>query len=235
MSSPYLELSNVQKHFDLRPVLRGVDLTLNAGERLALLGANGAGKTTLLRLLAGLTRPGGGRITIGGLDLYERTREAQRLVGFVAHQPYLYDELSARENLLFFARMYRLERPAERAETLLLRVGLARRGRERAGSFSRGQLQRLALARALLHAPALLLLDEPETGLDQEGLALLADLLHEHRARGGTLLFTTHDLESAPERSDRVALLSRGRIVYQRESSGLSQGGIGQVYREVVR
>lgn len=235
MSSPYLELSNVQKQFGLRPVLRGVNLTLEAGERLALLGANGAGKTTLLRLLAGLTRPGSGRITIGGLDLCEQTREAQRLVGFVAHQPYLYDELSALENLLFFARMYRLERPAERAEMLLQRVGLARRSRERAGAFSRGQSQRLALARALLHTPALLLLDEPETGLDQEGLALLADLLHEHRTRGGTLLFTTHDLERAPERSDRVAMLSRGRIVYQRESSGLEQGGMGQVYREVVR
>jgi len=213
MSTPYLELHNVQKSFALRPVLRGVSFTLQAGERLALLGANGAGKTTLLRLLAGLTRPGGGRILIDGLDLCRQTREVQRRVGFVAHQSYLYDELSALENLQFFARMYGLRQSAERAALLLRRVGLERRARERVGTFSRGLLQRLALARALLHAPTLLLLDEPETGLDQAGQVLLAELLHEHRAGGGTLIFTTHDLESVPGRSERVVWLHRGRVV----------------------
>ncbi len=235
MSSPYLELNNVQKSFGLKPILRGVDLTLNAGERMALLGANGAGKTTLLRILAGLTRPSGGRVTIAGLDPCEQTREVQRMVGFVAHQPYLYDDLTTLENLLFFARMYALEQPRQRAETLLQRVGLGKKARERAGSLSRGQLQRLALARALLHAPDLLLLDEPETGLDQEGLALLAELLHEHHARRGTLLFTTHDLEAAPGRSDRVALLSKGRVAYQRETASLEQEDMRRVYQEVTR
>lgn len=235
MSTPYLELYNVQKSFGLKPVLRGVDLTLDTGERVALLGANGAGKTTLLRILAGLTRPGGGRVTLDGLDLREQTREVQRRVGFVAHQPYLYDDLTALENLLFFARMYALERPGPRAQTLLQRVGLGRKARERAGSLSRGQLQRLALARALLHAPDLLLLDEPETGLDQEGLALLAELLREHHERGGTLLFTTHDLENARGRSDRVALLSRGRVAYQQETASLEREDIRRVYQEVAR
>jgi heme ABC exporter ATP-binding subunit CcmA len=235
VSNPYLELNNVQKSFGLKPVLRGVDLTLNAGERMALLGANGAGKTTLLRILAGLIRPGGGRVTIGGLDLREQAREVQRRVGFVAHQPYLYDDLTALENLLFFARMYALEQPRQRAEALLQRVGLGKRSRERAGSLSRGQLQRLALARALLHTPDLLLLDEPETGLDQEGLALLAELLHEHQARGGTLLFTTHDLESAPGRCDHVALLSRGRVAYQQEATSLEREDMLRVYQEVAR
>lgn len=235
MSIPYLELNNVQKSFGLKPILRGVDLTLSAGERLALLGANGAGKTTLLRILAGLTRPGGGRVLIGGLDLREQTRDVQRKVGFVAHQPYLYDDLTTLENLLFFARMYALAQPRQRAETLLQRVGLGKRARDRAGSLSRGQLQRLALARALLHAPDLLLLDEPETGLDQEGLVLLAELLHEHHSRGGTLLFTTHNLESAPGRSDHVALLSKGRVAYQRETASLEQEDIRRVYQEVAR
>ena len=235
MSNPYLELNNVQKSFGLKPVLRGVHLTLNAGERMALLGANGAGKTTLLRILAGLIRPGGGRVTIGGLDLREQTREVQRKVGFVAHQPYLYDDLTAQENLLFFARMYALEQPRQRAEALLRRVGLSKRSRERAGSLSRRQLQRLALARALLHTPDLLLLDEPETGLDQEGLALLAELLQEHQARGGTLLFTTHDLESAPGRCDHVALLSRGRVAYQGKATSLECEDMLRVYQEVAR
>ena len=235
MSIPYLELNNVQKSFGLRPVLRDINLALNAGERVALLGANGAGKTTLLRILAGLTRPGGGRIIIDGLDLREQTREVQRKIGFVAHQPYLYDDLTALENLLFFARMYALEQPRQRAETLLRRVGLSKKARERAGSLSRGQVQRLALARALLHTPDLLLLDEPETGLDQEGLALLAELLREHHDRGGTLLFTTHDLEAARDRSDRVALLSKGRVAHQQETASLGREEMRRVYQEVTR
>lgn len=213
MSTPYLELHNVQKSFALKPVLRGVSFTLQAGERLALLGANGTGKTTLLRILAGLIRPGGGRILIGGLDLCQQTREVQHHIGLVAHHSYLYDELSALENLQFFARMYGLRQPAERAALLLRRVGLDTRARERVGTFSRGQVQRLALARALLHAPTLLLLDEPETGLDQAGQTLLAELLHEHQAHGGALIFTTHDLESVSARSEQVLWLQRGRVV----------------------
>lgn len=235
MSAPYLEIKGVKKSFGLKPVLRGIDLTMNAGERVALLGANGAGKTTLLRILAGLTRPGAGRIAIDGLDLIQQTRAIRRKVGFVAHQPYLYDDLTALENLLFFARMYAVEHPQTRATSLLQRVGLGKKARERASSLSRGQLQRLALARALLHSPQLLLLDEPDTGLDQEGLELLAELLQEHHAQGGTILFTTHDLEAAIARSDRVVMLSNGRVAYQRETASLEGESIRQVYQEVTR
>jgi heme ABC exporter ATP-binding subunit CcmA len=235
MSAPYLEIRNVHKSFGLKPVLRGVDLSINAGGRMALLGANGAGKTTLLRILAGLSRPGNGQIRIDGLDLMQQTREIRRKVGFVAHQPYLYDDLTALENLLFFARMYAIDQPQARATSLLQRVGLPKKARERASSLSRGQLQRLALARALLHAPQLLLLDEPDTGLDQEGVALLNELLHEHREQGGTILFTTHDLEAAMQRSDQVVMLHRGRVAYQRATAELEQENIRQVYQEVVQ
>lgn len=235
MSVPYLEIHGLKKSFGLRPILRNIDLCINAGESMALLGANGAGKTTLLRILAGLTRPGAGQITIGGLDLIQQTREIQRKVGFVAHQPYLYDDLTALENLLFFARMYAVEHPQTRANGLLQRVGLGKKTRERAGSLSRGQLQRLALARALLHAPRLLLLDEPDTGLDQEGLELLNELLGEHREQGGTLLFTTHNLESAIQRGEQIVMLSNGRVVYQRETGSLEQESVRRAYQEVVR
>jgi len=234
-ASPYLAILGVKKSFGLKPILRGIDLSIQAGERVALLGANGAGKTTLLRILAGLSRPGEGRVTIDGLDLSQQAREIQRKVGFVAHQPYLYDELTALENLLFFARMYAIEQPQTRVIHLLQRVGLHKKTRERASSLSRGQLQRLALARALLHSPRLLLLDEPETGLDQEGLELLDELLREHHAQGGTMLFTTHDLEAAIQRSDQVAMLRNGRVAYQQAMSGLEQESIRQAYQEVVR
>jgi heme ABC exporter ATP-binding subunit CcmA len=235
VSASYLEIHGVKKSFGLKPILRGIDLSLHAGERMALLGANGAGKTTLLRILAGLTRSSAGRITIDGLDLMQQTREIRRKVGFVAHQPYLYDDLSALENLLFFARMYAVEQPQVRSTLLLQRVGMGKKARERVGSLSRGQLQRLALARALLHDPQLLLLDEPDTGLDQDGLALLTELLAEHHAQGGTQLFTTHDLGAAMGRSDQVVMLSNGRVAYQRETASLEDASIRQIYQEVVR
>jgi heme ABC exporter ATP-binding subunit CcmA len=235
VSSPYLEIHGLKKSFGLKPILRGIDLSLHAGERMALLGANGAGKTTLLRILAGLTRPTDGRILIDNLDLVQQTREIRRKIGFVAHQPYLYDELSALENLIFFARMYALAQPQARAIELLQRVGLSKKVRERAGALSRGQAQRLALARALLHEPQLLLLDEPDTGLDQDGLALLAELLAEHHARGGTILFTTHDLEAALGRSDQIVMLNNGRVAYQQATASLEQERIHEVYQEVVR
>lgn len=235
MSTPYLEIKGLKKSFGLKPVLRGIDLAMNEGERVALLGANGAGKTTLLRILAGLTRPGSGQITIDGLDLIQQTREIRCKVGFVAHQPYIYDDLTALENLLFFARMYAVASPQTRAASVLERVGLGKKARERASALSRGQLQRLALARALLHEPHLLLFDEPDTGLDQDGRELLSELLREHHARGGTILFTTHDLEAAIAHSDRVVMLGNGRVAYQQETASLEGESIRQVYQEVAR
>jgi heme ABC exporter ATP-binding subunit CcmA len=235
VSAAYLEIKGLKKSFSLKPVLRGISLTLGAGERLALLGANGAGKTTLLRILAGLTKPGAGQILLAGLDLNQQTQEIRHKVGFVAHQPYLYEELTALENLLFFARMYGVTHPQERSNLLLQRVELEKKARERVGSLSRGQLQRLALARALLHSPELLLLDEPDTGLDQKGVQMLMSLLQEHHERGGATLFTTHDLQVAAQRSDQVVMLHNGRIAYQRETLSLEADSIIQAYQEVAR
>lgn len=235
MNTPYLEIHDVTKNFGLKPVLRGITLSILAGERVALLGANGAGKTTLLRILAGLTRPAGGRIILDGLDMLQQTSEVRRKVGFVAHTPYLYDDLSAVENLLFFARMYAVEKPQARAVTLLQRVGLAKKAHERTRALSRGQLQRLAIARAFLHAPELLLLDEPDTGLDQKGLDLLAELLQEHHEQNGTILFTTHDLQAALQQGDRIIILGNGRVACQKETATLEYESIRQIYEEAVR
>jgi heme exporter protein A len=234
VNAPYVEIKGLKKSFSLKPVLRGVDLFLDQGERMALLGANGAGKTTLLCTLAGLTRPDAGTVCIAGLDIEREAQQVRHLVGFVAHQPYLYDELTALENLLFFGRMYGVKKTHERATELLERVGLARRAGERAGTLSRGQLQRLALARALLHSPRLLLLDEPDAGLDEEGNELLEALLREHTERGGTMLFTTHNLERALKFSDRVAMLGGGRVAYQQETRELELGGVRQAFQEVM-
>ena len=218
MKRPYLEIIGLKKSYGMKPVLRDVHLVVQCGERMALLGANGAGKTTLLRVLAGLIRPGAGTARIDGLDCVQEAQKVRSLVGFVAHQPYLYEELTTWENLLFFGRMYSVTHAGERARRLLRQVGLEKRMHERVATLSRGQLQRLSWARALLHVPPLLLLDEPETGLDAEGNELIQTLSAEHTERGGTTLFTTHQLERALALSDSVAMLNGGKIVYQQQT-----------------
>lgn len=233
-TAPLLEVRALKKSFALKPILRGIDLVLCPGQSMALLGANGVGKTTLMRILAGLAHPSSGSVTIAGLDSVYDALLVSRLVGFVAHQPYLYEELTAQENLLFFARMYTVEQPQERIQMLLVRVGLERRSAERVGTFSRGQLQRLAWARALLHSPRLLLLDEPDTGLDQEGQALVDELLGEHIARGGSALFTTHQHERTLALSDCLVILSGGRVAYQGVTSALDLSSLRHLYREVT-
>ena len=229
-----MKVSSLKKSYGLKPALRGIDLAVERGQRVALLGANGAGKTTLLRVLACLVKPDAGTAYIDGLDIRRDALETRALVGFVAHQPYLYEELTALENLLFFGRMYAVRHSKTRALALLERVGLAKRANERAGALSRGQMQRLALARALLQEPRLLLLDEPDTGLDEDGIALLESLLSEHSEEGGTLLFTTHTLERALRWSDRIGLLSNGRMVSTHETSGLAASNMHEIYAETL-
>ncbi len=235
MSTTLLEIAGLKKSFAFKTVLRGIDLALGSGERMALMGANGVGKTTLLRILACLTSPSSGSARIGGWDIERDAQRVRRLVGFVAHQPYLYDELTAEENLLFFGKMYAVKDARERTGQLLLRVGLEKRAGERVSVLSRGQVQRLSLARALLHAPRLLLLDEPDTGLDEEGHELVEQVLAEHSVGGGAVLFTTHQLERALQLADHLVMLSKGRIVVQEKTAGLELEKMRQEYQEVLR
>ncbi|GAC1401230.1 MAG: ABC transporter ATP-binding protein [Ktedonobacteraceae bacterium] len=229
-----MSISGLKKAYALKPILRGIDLTVQRGECVAILGANGTGKTTVLRILAGLTKPSAGIILVEGFDMLKDAQAIRQRVGFVAHQPYLYEELTALENLLFFGRMYTVEHTKERALQLMQRVGLEKRIHERVNTFSRGQVQRLAWARALLHTPHLLLLDEPDTGLDQEGYALIDTLLQEHTERGGTTLFTTHQLDRALSLSTYIVLLNKGRIVYQQKTASIVVAELQRVYQQVV-
>ncbi len=235
MSAPYLEIKGLKKTYSLKLILRGIDVVLDQGKCMALLGANGAGKTTLLRILACLTKPEAGTVRIGGLDIGQEAQRIRLLIGFVGHQPNLYDELTVIENLLFFGRMFSVKKAHEQAVTLLKRVGLARRSSERVGALSRGQQQRLSLARALLHSPPLLLLDEPDAGLDDEGIELLEELIREHAEQGGTTLFTTHNFERAINFSDLICMLSGGLVVYQQATTGLEARGVRLAYQEALR
>jgi heme exporter protein A len=219
----------VWKFYGDYPALRDVSFNVNKGACLALLGRNGAGKTTLLRILAGLTRPARGRVTLLGENA--RAVETRRRIGVLGHGIGIYDELSAFENLRLFGRLYGMENPAKTAKEWLARTGLDRVQDGLVREFSRGMRQRLAVARAFLHNPALLLLDEPFTALDDRAIAVLQQLLAEARSRGCTIVMSTHQLREALELASDVALINRGRLAFTGERSIEMLQDPGWLYR----
>ncbi len=231
-----IECISVTKVFGLRPVLRGVDLAATPGEFVALYGPNGAGKTTLLRIIASLSRPTTGEVRVAGYALPRQAAQVRAVLGVVSHQPLLYGDLSAEENLRFYARLYNL--PPEACEARVAEVGtavgLAKRMGDLVRTFSRGMQQRLAIARAILHDPPVLLLDEPHTGLDQDAAATLDRVLREVATRGRTILMTTHDIARGLALADRAAILSRGRIAYEARADALDAVAFAQAYAEVT-
>ncbi|NLX11842.1 MAG: heme ABC exporter ATP-binding protein CcmA [Chloroflexi bacterium] len=236
MTHAIIEVGKLVKTFGVNPVLRGLDLDVPRGQFLTLLGPNGSGKTTLLRILAALARPTSGTVRIGGWDLPAEASQVRAQLGVVSHLPLLYDTLTATENLMFFARLYDL--PAgergDRIEAVLRRVGLWRRANDVVQTYSRGMQQRLAIARAILHDPAVLLLDEPYTGLDQDAAALLDELLREVAIAGRTVLMTTHDLRRGHALADRIAILSRGKIAFDRLTDEVEADTLPALYTDVT-
>jgi heme exporter protein A len=200
------------KRFGLKTVLRGLDFEVEQGEFVALLGPNGAGKTTFLRILASLSRPSMGGVNIAGYRLPDQAAAVRRRLGVVSHQPLLYGDLTAEENLKFYGRMYSITNLDARVKEVLDLVGLAARRRDLVRTFSRGMQQRLAIGRAVLHDPDVMLFDEPHTGLDQDASAMLDTVLREVAARGRTVVMTSHDLARAADLASRFDVISRGVI-----------------------
>jgi heme exporter protein A len=210
-----IELSQLWKFYGDYAALRDVTLSIAAGSCCALLGRNGAGKTTLLRIVAGLSPFQRGTVRVAGLS--PRNEKARRQIGFLGHGIGVYEDLSAEENLNFFARIAGIHGSRIVAATWLDRVGLARVASMPVRQFSRGMRQRLALARTFLHSPDVLLLDEPFTALDDRAIAMLSELLTEARARGATLLLSTHQLREALTIASHVALIENGRLRFAGE------------------
>lgn len=227
-----ISVQNLYKRFGRKPVLRGVDLSVAEGQVVALLGANGAGKTTLLRLISGLTKPERGEISLAGVTFRRAGHELRRYIGLVSHTPLLYDNLTAEENLLFFARMYDLQSPGPRIEAVLRGVDLWSRRRDPVRTYSRGMVQRLAIGRAILHNPPVLLLDEPDTGLDQNSADMLHALIRQLGAANRAILLSTHNLDRAVEWADSVSLLVDGRIVHQEATAQMSGAQLRRLYAE---
>jgi heme ABC exporter ATP-binding subunit CcmA len=220
-AEPALSVHGVSRRFGHRYILNDISFSVSSGETLILMGQNGAGKTTLLRVVAGLLRPSRGDVRRPGL------------VGMVSHHSMMYDALSARENLAFFARLYGLK-PGKQLEETLERVGLGRAMDQRVGTFSRGMVQRLAIARALLPEPAVVLLDEPLSGLDDAGARLLGGLLREWAAGGRAVVVASHQLAELVPVATNVGFLVRGRLAALEPLHGRTGDEVLRRYRELV-
>jgi heme exporter protein A len=233
-SAPAIEVNNLWKTYGPVEALRGVDLTVAGGSFLTIFGPNGAGKTTLMKVLATLVRPTDGSALVGGHDVKRDAGQVRRQVGVISHNTYLYPQLTALENLAFYGRMYGLKRAQDRSVELLEQMGLSGRRHDRVGTFSRGMQQRLSVARALLHDPALLLLDEPYTGLDQHASRILSRVLEAVPDGRRTVVMTTHNLQEGLERCDRVAILVDGRLVLDQAAQDVDKSGFQATYFSCV-
>lgn len=228
-----IEVVGLRKSFGSVSVLRGVDLDVLPGERVLVVGPNGSGKTTLIKVLATLLRPTAGYALVAGFDVVRQADAVRRCVGFVGHQTFLYGELTVAENLAFYARMYGVE-DGGRAREMLALVGLSDRAARQTRTLSRGMQQRLALARVALHRPPVLLLDEPDASLDQQGVAVLDGMLRDSTSSGCAVLFTSHNLQRGLDMATRVAVLSKGRIVFQAPREQLNAEDFEEAYRRHI-
>ncbi len=233
-SSPVLETRNLVKDFGALRAVDGVGFSLDAGQLLAIFGPNGAGKTSLLRMLGGLLHPTEGEVWIRGRSVDRGDPEWRRSIGILSHRSFLYGHLTAQENLEFFGKLYGLGDLAARVPSRLDEVGLGGRADTRAQNLSRGMRQRLALARALLHDPEIVLLDEPWTGLDPHAAVLLREILESLKDGRRTVVLVTHNLSQGLELADLVAIQVQGRFAHFGAHDPAGADGFETFYRETV-
>ena len=235
MSERVIESQGVGRQFAGVHAVDRVDLQVDAGEAVALFGPNGAGKTTLLRMIATLLRPTRGSLRLFGRSVSDGGAQARRRIGFLSHHSFLYPDLTPTENLEFYARMFRVPVPATRVRELLDQVGLTGWAHRPVRTLSRGLEQRCGLARALLHEPDLLLMDEPFTGLDVDAGKMLRGMLQDAHARGTTLIMTTHDMTQGFELCRRAIVLVRGRLAWSGPIAEPERAGFERTYFAITR
>jgi heme exporter protein A len=229
-----IEVKKLVKRFGMKAVLRGLDFHVQTGEFVALLGPNGAGKTTFLRILASLSRPSTGQVKVAGFMLPAQSAAVRQRLGVVSHMPLLYGDLTADENLQFYGRMYNIPALNERITEVLDLVGLSPRRRDMVRTFSRGMQQRLAIGRAVLHNPDVMLFDEPYTGLDQDASEMLDGVLKNVAAAGRTVVMTSHDLARAEDLATRFDILSRGVIAASSTRAELGNSNLLTFYKQAL-
>ena len=227
-----IRVHKLVKRFGSKTVLRGLDFEVPQGEFVAILGPNGAGKTTFLRILASLSRPTLGLVQVAGHSLPDQAEAVRARLGVVTHLPLLYGDLTAEENLQFYGRMYSVKELNPRIDEVLEVVGLAERRHDLVRTFSRGMQQRLAIGRAILHDPEVMLFDEPHTGLDQDACDMLDELLQRVTGRGRTVVITSHDLVRVENLATRFDVLSRGMIAASIRRDDLGKNNLLDFYRQ---
>lgn len=225
-----IQAEGLKKSFGNFDALRGVDLHVKRGEFMTLFGPNGAGKTTLIKLLATLTNPTSGTLSVYGYDVRKDVNNIRSVIGVISHDPYLYDNLSAFENIKFFGTLYGLDDLDNRARSVIKQVGLERRMNDLVRTFSRGMKQRLTVARAIVHEPKILLLDEPYTGLDQHGAQIFGEMLSDLKSQRRTILMTTHNIDEGLDLSDRIGILAKGKIVLDCSKTEIQRSGFKDLY-----
>ena len=231
---PVIEVKKLVKRFGLKTVLKGMGFSAEPGEFIGLLGPNGAGKTTFLRILASLSRQTLGMVKVAGFHLPQQAAGVRANLGVLSHQPLLYGDLTGEENLQFYGKMYSVENLDARILEVLDLVDLTTRRKDLVRTYSRGMAQRLAIARAVIHDPSILLLDEPYTGLDQDASAMLDAVLKQIAAQGRTVVMTSHDLVRSAELGTRFDVLSRGKIIASARREEIPQDGLLAFYRRAL-
>jgi len=224
-----IEVRNVKKSFDERLVLKGIDLAVQSGESVVIFGPNGAGKTTLIKILSTIVTPTSGNVVIDGYDIKRQPDKVRQRIGVVSHNTFLYNNLTGYENLDFYRRLYDV--PKDRINAVSEMVGMQTRLHDRISNLSRGMQQRFAIARALLANPHIMLLDEPETGLDQQAISLLWNAFRSDNGVKRTLVLISHNLERGLEIADRLIIISRGKVVYQIARHSIDLAGLKEAYQ----
>jgi heme exporter protein A len=229
-----IEIKKLTKQADNKRILRGVDLSIKKGETVAILGPNGAGKSTLLKVLATLIKPTSGRVVINEMDFKKNHIQIKKIMGYLPHSSLLYDHYSPLENLVFFGNIYDVKNVEQRAVELVKEVGLSFFLNEPVKNFSRGMIQRIAIARAIVHEPEILLLDEPHTGLDQGAISILNNVILSMKQKGTTTLMVTHDFKQAAEICDRIIIVKNGKIVDDFTIENQNLGFVSEKYEQLV-
>ena len=227
-----IHVHDVTKNFGSMTVLDNVNFSVKGGEFLTIVGPNGAGKTTLIKIMATLVNATGGTVEIGGFNVKKSPEKVRGIIGVISHNTYLYNELTAGENLKFFGKMYAIPESDMRVDEVLGDTGLSKRKHDRVGTFSRGMKQRLSIARAILHKPSVLLLDEPYTGLDQQASASLESVLNSLTGSGITTIMISHDLKRGLALADQVMIMASGTAIYHAPASEIADTDEFQVVYE---
>lgn len=233
-SHPIIQVQELRKNFGFLQALSGVSFNLNKGDFLTIFGPNGAGKTTLIKILTGLMRPTSGSAIIDGFDALEGNSILRSRIGVISHATCLYPDLTALENLLFYAKLYGLDDPEERANKSISASGLQLRRHDPVRIYSRGMQQRLAIARATLHDPSVLFLDEPFTGLDLTATNGLKNKLHDLHKDKRTLIMTTHDISCGLEMCDKVAIQNKGKFLFLESIDRIDRESFETLYTETL-